>query len=81
LAKGSKGSGTRVVFSNAMFPMRDGDVAFGRNSVGDKQKSNDQDLGEDSTRAGDPFLITSMIRRGARGNLDMSSGMRDASTG
>jgi hypothetical protein len=81
LAKGSNGPGTSVVFSNAIPPIRDVDAELGVNSVGDRQKSSDHDFEVDETEASDPFLRTSMIRRGARGNLEISSGIRDVLTG
>lgn len=61
--------------------MRDGDTELGVNSFGDRQKSSDHDFGAVDSEACEPLLRTSMIRRGARGNLDISSGIRAVSTG
>jgi len=51
------------------------------NDVGDRQKSNDQDLGAVETDAIDPFFRISMMRLDGRGNLVISSGISDSSTG
>ena len=51
------------------------------NFVGDRQKSSDHDFGLVEMAAVGLLLRTSMIRLGARGNLEILSGIRDSSTG
>jgi hypothetical protein len=51
------------------------------NSVGDRQKSSDHDFDAEETDEGDPFLRTSKILRGVRGNIEISAGIRNSLIG
>ena len=51
------------------------------NDFGDMQKSRDHDFEAVDAEAVEPFLRTSMIRLGGRGNVFRSCGIRDSSTG